>query len=134
MASNTLNNIRILIVDDSKLNIIILKKQLSIISPEAIIKTAESGAEAIKITNNEMFNIIFIDVRMPILDGFETSIKIRNESLLNKVTPIIAVTAHITADMYQKCTTFSINNIISRPMTLEILTEQLNKYNTELRS
>ncbi len=120
---------RILIVDDSKSNIIILKKQLSLIKPKAIIKTAESGLQAIQKSNQELFHLIFMDIRMPILDGFETSSKIRNESSLNKTTPIIAVTADITNDMYEKCRIISINDIISRPITLNILIDQLSKFN-----
>ncbi|MCK4796789.1 MAG: response regulator [Spirochaetes bacterium] len=84
---------KILIVDDKKDNITSLKFLLEELSDRYQIITATSGAEALNKIEQILPDAILLDIKMPIMDGYEVCRRIRNNNSLSYI-PIIFLTAH----------------------------------------
>jgi len=86
------SNLRILCVDDTKVNIIVFKGLLR--DTGINVDEAFSGMEAIEMANVNKYDMIFMDYQMPKMNGVETFRGIKNESLMNKDTPAVLLTAN----------------------------------------
>ncbi|HYP47383.1 MAG TPA: response regulator [Thermoleophilaceae bacterium] len=86
----------ILIVDDNPAKRLAIKAALAPLAYH--IREAESGLEALRCVMAQDFAVILLDVRMPIMDGFETAARIR-ERPRSEVTPIIFITSHASDEM-----------------------------------
>jgi CheY-like chemotaxis protein/HPt (histidine-containing phosphotransfer) domain-containing protein len=87
---------------------------------------AENGQEAITILKDTAFDIILMDIQMPIMDGIEATIIIRNELKLS--IPIIALTANAFKTEIEKCKSIGMNDHITKPFEENILLETISKY------
>lgn len=86
------------------------------------IKTAVHGKQALDFLLKEEFDLIFMDVQMPIMDGFEAVKKIReNEKKTGKHIPIIAMTAHTMKGDREKCFSAGMDGYVSKPINKEQL-------------
>jgi CheY-like chemotaxis protein len=105
--------VRVLVVDDEPLarRAISSALQLNFAKPD----NAESGEEALALTEKKPFDVIFMDVLMPGIDGFATCSKIR-ESGLNTTTPVVFVTGHSDAESREKSVRCGGNGFISKPV------------------
>lgn len=112
--------LRALIVDDNTINRKVLSHMLAKLDIEA--KSAQSGAEAIKAVQSTHFDIVFMDLQMPEMDGFETTQYIRDCGF--DTLPIVACTAHAFDSDKEKCLEFGMQGFISKPVKIEDL-EQL---------
>ena len=83
-----LKNLNILVVEDNKINQMVTKKLLE--KNGHSYQMAENGLEALQLVEQNTFDIILMDINMPVMNGIEASIKMRN---LGIKTPIIALTA-----------------------------------------
>ncbi len=81
-----------LVTDDSKLARLTLVKSLKPLIGDDKIFQASNGVEALKIINNEKPNIVFLDLTMPVMDGYETLPKILK---INPDTKVIVVSADV---------------------------------------
>ena len=115
-------NKTILVVEDHPVNKQLLKIVLE--KHGYSVDTAEDGQEAIKKVKESNFDLIFMDVQMPILDGYEATKKIRS---LGIKTPIIACTAGSQENEKETALSFGMNDILSKPFTKEELEKILNK-------
>ena len=109
--SDELRNKRLLLVEDNELN-----RQVAMISLKhfgAIVTQASNGLEAIDWIRQEPFDLILMDVQMPIMDGYEAARVIRQE--LNSSLPIIAITANALTGEMEKCLACGMNDFISKP-------------------
>lgn len=122
------NDLKIMLVDDNNINLTIAKKQLLLKENHLIITTLSSGKDAVDVSDEELFDVILMDVRMPILSGIEASKIIRQNSKKNKDTPIIAVTADISDQTIEECRNAGMNEIVSKPFNLEELIQAINKF------
>jgi signal transduction histidine kinase/DNA-binding response OmpR family regulator len=120
-------NMKILIVDDNALN-----RELAcfILKDFGVkFKAAASGQEAIDILKNETFDVVLMDVQMPVLDGRETTKKIRRELKLQ--IPIIALTAFSQPAEKQKCLDAGMDAYLSKPVKEKELFETLEIFSPE---
>ncbi len=115
---------KVLIVDDSKIN---LKVAQTIMKPYNFeIDTAESGYEAIEKVNNKHYDLIFMDIMMPKMNGVETLYKLReNEDF---ITPVIALTADALEGTDEKYLNVGFNSYLSKPIDRKLLNKVINKY------
>lgn len=94
---STLNNMRIMVAEDSEANTAIVKQMLT--SHGAIVTTVANGKEAVELFEKSLFgtyDIILMDVKMPVMDGYEATDRIRHsEHPQGKTIPIIAVTGEV---------------------------------------
>ena len=112
----------ILMVDDNKINQILTKKMIDKVG--GLCTLVENGYDAIDLLKTTTFDIILMDISMPMIDGYETSKMIRE---LGIKTPIIAITAYGRAEVEKKSHENGITAIITKPFTSEILFEEFEK-------
>jgi PAS domain S-box-containing protein len=122
-----LNQTKILIVEDNRINMLLAKKLIKKIIPNCIIFEACDGKEAIKLYKKEKLDIILMDIQMPKKNGFETTLEIRKLSH-SENPPIIALTAGIFVEEKEKCLNSGMNDYISKPIILSDLEQILHKW------
>jgi len=124
-----LSKLKILLVEDNQLNI---KLILSLFAENNLkVQIAENGSMCIdKLKENNGssflkagFDIILMDMEMPVMNGYETATIIRNE-LKNNI-PIIAMTAHAMAGERERCLSLGMNDYISKPINANLLFEKM---------
>jgi CheY-like chemotaxis protein len=105
--------VRALVVDDEPLTRRAISNalQLTFGKPD----NAENGEAAVALTQSKVFDVIFLDIMMPEMDGFETCSKIR-ETKLNGSTPVIFVTSHKDTESRDKAFDCGGNGFISKPV------------------
>lgn len=120
--------IKILIVEDIDLNLILAKKIIQKILPLSTILTASNGKEGFEKFLEEKPDLVFMDIQMPIMDGYESTTKIRDwekEELKNdpKMTPcfIVALTAGVVKEEKTKALNNGMNRFCGKPIKKEEL-------------
>jgi signal transduction histidine kinase/CheY-like chemotaxis protein len=115
---------RILVVDDHELN----RELLELILKEynCRVVTAENGYEALQILQKMKFDMVLMDVQMPELNGIETTLKIRNQLVLE--LPIIACTAFSQPSEMKMCMEAGMNDYLGKPIEEKELLRLLNTY------
>lgn len=103
-------NLKVLIVDDNKINQLVTRANLKKIKCNCFL--AESGLEALEKLTKETFDLILMDINMPEMNGFETTIKIRQNNI---TTPIIALTAFSKDEIEQKALNSGFNAVVIKP-------------------
>lgn len=118
----------ILIVEDDKINQKVIELRMKSLGFQVVI--VENGKEAIDILKEKEFDIIFMDIQMPILDGFETTKLIRSpqSAVIHHDIPIIAMTAFAMKGDKEKCFDIGMNDYISKPIKVEELKKILKKW------
>jgi CheY-like chemotaxis protein len=90
--------------------------------------TASNGIEAIEAIKSQSYDIVLMDLQMPIMDGFEATTKIRSWEAGNRHTPIVALTAMLFADEIQRCLSVGMDDCISKPFNTESLFQLIEEY------
>ena len=119
----------ILLAEDVEINREIVKALLE--STFLEIDEAENGAEAVRMFREapEKYSIIFMDVQMPEMDGYEATRSIRALDIPRAVTiPIIAMTANVFREDIEKCLEVGMNGHIGKPLDFEHVLQQLQQY------
>jgi len=114
--------LNILLVEDNILNQRIVTFSLKKFKHEVII--ANNGLEAIERFREQKFHVILMDIMMPVMDGLEATVKIREEEKLvgnEKRTPIIALTANTLDNDRDKCISFGMDDFMAKPFDMEKL-------------
>lgn len=115
-----LKGLKALIVDDNNINQLLTKKILE--RKEVACTIVDSGFEALKLLKTETFDIIFMDIHMPEMDGYQTTEKIR---MFDNVTPIIAFTANSLEDTGERVKDFGMDDFITKPFKMEEFYEKI---------
>lgn len=119
-----LNSKRILLVEDNAMNRLVASTVLKDFG--AIIDEAEDGEIAIQKLKDGNYDLILMDVQMPVKDGLETTQFIREH--LDKTIPIIALTANAIKGEAERCLTAGMNDFISKPFDEEKLIQLVAKW------
>lgn len=108
----------LLIAEDNPVNMTLNRIIIRNMFPNVLILEAENGKDAVELAASVMLDIILMDIMMPVMDGYEATLLIRQQET-NKHTPIIALTASIMPDEMQKCLSVGFNDSISKPIIRE---------------
>ncbi len=123
-----LPQVNILIVEDNKINQLVIKQMLSTWK-NTTNSVAENGEKAIEALKSNHYDLILMDLQMPVMDGYEASQLIRageaGEAYIN--IPIIAVTADTTEQTKLKVREIGMNDYQSKPFTMELLYTKVYK-------
>ena len=127
LTENAKQRLRILIVDDSSINLKVLEKMLSNMGYGSI--SAENGRVAIERLSNEDYDLVLMDGQMPEMDGYEATQIIRDpaSSVRNHNIPVLAITANAMLGDEEKCLAAGMNGYISKPIKREALQQALRK-------
>ena len=115
---------RVLVVDDHDINRRAIQLILQPLGCD--IATAADGMAALKICETTSFDLIFMDVRMPELDGRETTRRIRSGNGPNAAVPVIAVTADTAPEDIAACTDAGMTYFVPKPITPPMLLGAIN--------
>lgn len=109
--------LHILIAEDNAVNQLYLRRALERLGHSAAI--AANGHEAVQLFSAESFDLVFMDVQMPEMDGYSATAEIRKrESGCNRHVPIIAMTAHALKGDREKCLAAGMDDYLSKPAKL----------------
>ncbi|MBY8285537.1 ATP-binding protein [Vibrio fluvialis] len=118
------NNKHILVVEDTKTNQMVIQLLLNRMGYNVTI--ANNGQHAIElIERNRSFDLIFMDISMPIMDGIQATRILRSQRL---TTPIIALTAHSMNSDHQNCLAAGMNDIVLKPIRSKELQRISDRY------
>lgn len=121
------NFLKVLIVEDNSVNRFLAVTLIKRIIPNAVIEEAQNGEEAMVFINDALFDLILMDIQMPIMNGFETATEIRKLEQYKKV-PIIALTAGILNGEREKCLEFGMSDYLSKPILSKDLQQMIQKW------
>ncbi len=119
---------RILLAEDNVTNQIVTNGILNKLGLAADV--VANGAEAIQVLNSTAYDLVLMDVQMPVMDGFETTRQIRSPSsaVRNHQIPIIAMTAHALQGDRERCLESGMNDYVSKPLSARDLSEALARW------
>lgn len=106
----------LLVVEDNYLNGMLIKKLLRRAGHEVTV--AVNGYEALTFIETGGFDLILLDLQMPVMDGFETARKLRERSI---AVPVIAVTASATREDYEACRALGMRGFLTKPLNISEL-------------
>lgn len=124
--TNLLPHLRLLVVEDDEISQFLIKRLLSDLQLTAII--VSNGPEAIEILKHETFDVILMDIEMPVMSGFEATSIIRNsENNAIKNIPIIGMSANPFEIAEEPYLEIGMNEYITKPIHELELLEKLEK-------
>jgi len=124
--ANHLSPINILMVEDNEINRFILQEMLKLEGHH--VTEAKNGKRGVEAAAKQKFDLILIDISMPVMDGIEASRRIRSSGCASAETPIIAVTAHAMPDEIDEFLAAGINDKIIKPIDRRTLLEKIRLY------
>jgi signal transduction histidine kinase/ActR/RegA family two-component response regulator/uncharacterized protein HemY len=130
---NTLEGMRILIVEDNKINQLVVARMLNDKGIKTV--TADNGAEALQEVKMHNFDLILMDIQMPIMDGYKATAEIRAmEDNAKSDVPIIALTASAFLSELEKAKLFGMNEHVGKPFSPEELMEKITACLTRFKA
>ncbi|WP_063345483.1 ATP-binding protein [Vibrio jasicida] len=114
---------KILVVDDIRMNQVIVTQMLKKLDITPDLKN--NGLEALEAVKNKDYELIFMDCRMPEMDGYEATVHLREDGFNN---PIIALTAGTTLEERKKCIESGMDDILTKPYTAADIEQVMCKW------
>ncbi|MEN6350633.1 MAG: response regulator [Syntrophomonas sp.] len=124
-SAGILTGIRVLLVDDAALNQEVAAEILA--SAGAVVTTANNGREAVDAVAQFPYDVVLMDVQMPVMGGYEATALIRSDQRHEEL-PIIAMTAHAMQGAREECLAAGMNDYISKPIDPANLLAVLKKW------
>ncbi len=118
-----LSHLKVLIVDDNKINVIVLKKLLE--DMKMSVEVADNGKVAVSKLKNEKYHLVLMDIHMPVMDGYEATKRIRK---YDTDIIIFGLSANVTPDAVVRSLESGMNNFITKPFTRERLYQLIFSY------
>lgn len=119
-------HLKILVVDDNRVNVILAKELVNQAFEQVEVRTASNGKEAVTVYQEYQPDLILMDVQMPIMNGYEATRVIRR--LENQRTPIIALTAGTIKGERERCLDAGMDDYLSKPISFKALKKALQHW------
>jgi signal transduction histidine kinase/DNA-binding response OmpR family regulator len=116
---------RVLLVDDNPINQIVARDMLEIAGLD--VSVANNGQQAVDLVASEEFDLVLMDIQMPVMDGYEATRIIRRQTAQSEL-PILAMTAHAMSSVRDKCLAVGMNGHITKPIDLHSLYHTLAQW------
>ena len=113
---------KILVAEDNLMNQHLMRRYMSKLGWDCVI--VDNGLLATEACRNEEFNVILMDIDMPVLDGIEATRYIR---VFNRQIPIIAITAYADDQMRTECAEAGMNAFLAKPCSRDEIKEIINE-------
>jgi PAS domain S-box-containing protein len=117
------NGKKILVAEDNRINSLLIKKYLT--TWEVEVTMVENGREALDALANDVFDLLILDTRMPVMDGFETASHIRR--ILKMDIPILSLSATVLVEEVERALEVGMNDTLSKPFQPARLHEKLDQ-------
>lgn len=123
LPDTNMQQLRVLLVEDNDINRLYAKSILK--NWRCQTDTAENGLVAIEKIKNNSFDVVLMDVQMPVMDGYETTKAIRSMEAPHSKIPVVALTANATKADVEKCMAAGMNDYLPKPFTPDDLYRKL---------
>ncbi|NRA30114.1 MAG: response regulator [Parvularculaceae bacterium] len=124
--SSTSERPRVLIVDDNQPNRMVADAMMTSLGCDTTL--AEDGLEALKLARQQPFDLILMDIAMPVLDGIAATMKLRDDPGPNRGTPVVAVTAHVAPEDVQPMLGKGFDQVMHKPVRRHLLAQVVAQY------
>jgi signal transduction histidine kinase/DNA-binding NarL/FixJ family response regulator len=114
-------NKKFLLVEDMELNQFVINEMMS--ETGAILDIANNGKEALELCQNNIYDLILMDIQMPVMDGVEATKQIRKLKNGNEIKPIVALSANAFPADKIRYINAGMNGILVKPINLDVLIE-----------
>ena len=122
-----LENLNILVVEDTYFNQLLVEEILKKYISNVKITLAENGKIALQQLKKQPFDIILMDIKMPVMNGYETTTHIRAMENSNRATvPILALTASAMPEQLQQCKAVGMNDYVTKPIEEHMLIQKIH--------
>ncbi len=125
-AAQTTDGIKVLLAEDNAINALLTRTLLE--AEGCHCDVVEDGALAVEAVKNTTYDMIFMDMRMPNMDGLEATRKIRAMGLDAKKLPIVALTANAFDDDRNACFDSGMNDFMTKPVSAEELSAMVESH------
>jgi len=125
-ADKTGAQLRILVVDDVPVNLVVVEKMLDSIGYQ--VESVSNGLEAVAAVKAKHYDLIFMDIQMPDMDGYEATRRIRALGPVASSIPIVAITANTQDGDREACIEAGMNDYIAKPFVKKQLARLLDLY------
>ena len=125
-ADKTGAQLRVLVVDDVHVNLVVVEKMLDGLG--YFVETATNGREAVEAVTARHYDMVFMDIQMPDMDGLEATRRIRQLDNENGRVPIVAITANTQDSDRDACIEVGMDDFIPKPFVKKQLVNLLERY------
>ncbi len=119
-----LHDVRVLVAEDNEINQQIAREVLE--RAGCVVTVVSNGQEAVDAVRQSPFDVVLMDLQMPVMDGYTATDLIRQDARFDNL-PIIAMTAHAMVEEQERCREHGMNGHASKPINVKELLEQLQQ-------
>jgi PAS domain S-box-containing protein len=123
-ALKRVSGMRVLVAEDNAVNQVFIRDALA--NAGVLVDIAENGRDAVAAVRQNSYDVVFMDIQMPVMDGFEATRLIRE--MAGKDLPVIAMTAHAFAEDREKSRAAGMNTHLVKPISMAALLHTLHQY------
>ncbi|MBT2762891.1 PAS domain S-box protein [Paenibacillus sp. ISL-20] len=123
------NDLKILIAEDNEVNQLVLKKMIEKLGYNST--TVQNGLEAVEAFGRYSYDIVFMDIQMPFMDGTEAVRVIKESAPSEKEPYIVAVTAHAIKGDREKYLGMGMDEYVSKPVSMKVISAIIDKFLAE---
>ena len=120
------SKIKVLVAEDNKVNQLVISKILDLL--QIFHKVVSNGKEVLDEIKCDNYDLLILDIEMPVIDGINTIRHIKENNLVDKETPIIALTAHVLNENKQSFIDHGFNDCLAKPVTIDDVKKLILKY------
>lgn len=120
-------DIRILFAEDRVVSRDLARAQFEQLGLQNVMMVND-GKEAFDACMDEKFDLVFLDLQMPVMDGIEAAYKIRSSLKAYAQVPLIAITANVNSDVHKRCLEAGFNEVLLKPAKTNAVAALLYKY------
>ena len=124
--SSMASELHVLVVDDNRVNGLVAKRMLQQLGHS--VEIACDGAQAVEVFGRTHYDLVFMDLAMPVMDGFEATTRIREQSDHGRIVPIVALTANVLEEHRLACQKVGMNAFLAKPFRREDLMEIMIRF------
>jgi two-component system, sensor histidine kinase and response regulator len=117
---------RVLVVDDNEMNRLVLAEML--VTLGCRVSLAASGEQALERAAADAFDLVFMDSEMPGMDGFETTLRLREQGLDRATTPILGLSGHVTPEHRRQGMGAGMDDYLAKPIQLTTLQRAVRRW------
>ena len=108
------SGLRVLVVEDNAVNQKVAQRMLTGLGCR--VDVAGDGREAIELWEVAAYDLVFMDLQMPVMDGLEATVELRRREPAGARVPVVAMTAHVLATDRERCLAAGMDDYISKPV------------------
>ena len=117
---------KVLLVEDNVVNQKVGQKFLERLGCE--VKIAQNGLESLQIWQEQKFDLVLMDIQMPVMDGYTATRQIRDLEGAHSRTPVVALTANAMSGQLERCLQSGMDGLLTKPLNPERLHEVLERF------